>query len=34
MGWRVKRREKVKYVDNGVIKKMDKNQKIKEYIKS
>jgi hypothetical protein len=32
MGWRVRRREKEKYVDNGVVYIMDKNQKKQEYI--
>jgi hypothetical protein len=32
MGWRVWRREKKKYVDNGVVYRMDKNQKKQEYI--
>jgi hypothetical protein len=32
MDWRVRRREKEKYVDNGIVYIMGKNQKKQEYI--
>ncbi len=32
LGWRVRRREKEKYVDNGIEYRMGENRKKQEYV--